>query len=304
MLGLLVLIGYLLVASVASAQEHISDYDDSVRIEYQYARSSQYNTTEGPVDTGRTDTHVLLLSGVWSINERWKIWGSLPYVQKRHEAGTFGVHDPLLDFVNYTPPDLRMVDDGHYHGGFQDFTAGVRYLALDGPFSISPFVSYGVPTTNYPIYGSAIRGRGLWELHLGVSTEFLPYFSDWLFRADIAYAISEKVLGVDLNYWWAHVSASYYVTPRFLPRVFVKTRYAPNALSYLEDFEPYEEKYDNENGWRHDQTLKHNFIDAGIGFDYLINDRYSIAASYYKTIDSEDLLELDFAVTFALTRSF
>jgi hypothetical protein len=133
--------------------------------------------------------------------------------------------------------------------------------------------------------------------------EFLPYFSDWLFQADIAYAISEKVLGVDLNYWWAHFSARYYVTPRFLPRVFIKTRYAPNALTSA-DLEPYEENYDNENGWRHDQTLQHNFVDAGIGFDYLISDRLDIAASYYKTIDAEDILEIDYAFTFSLTRRF
>ena len=272
------LISSLLVACVANAQEHISDYDDSVRVEYQHARTSQYSTGTETVDFGESDTHVLLLSGVWSVNERWKLWGSLPYVQKRQEARTYGVHDPVLDFVEYTPPDLRFVDDGHYHGGFQDFTAGMRYLALDGPFSLSPFVSYGVPTTNYPFYGSAIRGRGLRELHVGVSMDFLPYFSDWLFQADIAYAISEKVLGVDLNYWSTYFSASYYVTPRFLPKIFIKTRNAPNAIS-SSDLEPYEERYDNENGWRHDQTLKHNFIDAGIGLDYLISNRYSIAAT-------------------------
>jgi lipopolysaccharide assembly outer membrane protein LptD (OstA) len=300
MLRGVILIGFLLVAYAVTAQEHISDYDDSIRVEYQYARASTYKTATDSVDFGRSDTHVLLLSGVWSINERWKIWGSLPYVRKRQEANTYGVHNPATDFFEYTPPDLRFVDDGKYHGGFQDFTAGVKYLALDGPFSVSPFVSYGVPTSNYPIYGSAIRGRGLRELHLGVSMEFLPYFSDWLFHADVAYAISERELGVDLNYWWAHFSASYYVTPRFLPRVFVRTRRAPNALS--SDYVT--ENYDSEIGWRHDQTLKHNFVDAGIGFDYIINNRYDIAGTYYKTIDAEDLLEIDHAFTFALTRRF
>ena len=300
MLRVVILIGFLLAALVATAQEHVSDYDDSIRVEYQYARASTYTTATDSVDFGKSDTHVLLLSGVWSINERWKIWGSLPYVRKRQEANTYGVHNPATDFFEYTPPDLRFVDDGEYHGGFQDFTAGVKYLALDGPFSVSPFVSYGVPTSNYPIYGSAIRGRGLRELHLGVSMELLPYFSDWLFRADVAYAISEKELGVDLNYWWAHFSASYYVTPRFLPRVFVRTRRAPNALS--SDYVT--ENYDSEIGWRHDQILKHNFVDAGIGFDYIINNRYDIAGTYYKTIDAEDLLEIDIAFTFALTRRF
>jgi len=246
----------------------------------------------------------MVLSGVWSLNDKWKIYAELPYVQKRQEAGTFGVHDWRVDFVNYTPPDLRIVDDGEYHGGFQDFTGGVQYLAVDGlRFGLSPYISYGVPTTDYPIYGAAIRGRGLNELHVGVSMQYLPYFSDWLFQADVSYAFSEKVLGVDLNYWRTYLSAGYYLTPRFLAQIFMKSRNAPNALQ-SDGLEPYEVNYDNENGWRHDQTLQHNFIDAGLGFDYIVNDKYIIAATYYQTIDAEDLLELDYAFTFALTRRF
>lgn len=292
--------------SVAVAQERIADYDNSVRLEYHYIHTADFQSgTLGSVDAGTTDTHVLLLSGVWSLNERWKIYGSIPYVQKRHDGNPFGVHDPVADFVEYTPPDLRFVDDGEYHGGLQDFYGGVQYLAIDNPaFTLSPFVAYGVPVTDYPIYGSAIIGRGVNELHVGVSLEFTPYFSDWYFLADIAYVFSEKVVGVDLNYWNVYLSAGYYVTPRFAPRLFLTSRDAPNALVWPDDFEPYEEKYDNEYGWRHDQTLEHNFVNAGIGFDYILNDRYEIAATYYQTIDAESLFETDYAFTFALTRRF
>ncbi|MDX1555440.1 MAG: hypothetical protein R3212_05385, partial [Xanthomonadales bacterium] len=101
-----------------------------------------------------------------------------------------------------------------------------------------------------------------------------------------------------------YLSAGYYVTPRFVARVFLTTRDAPNALSFPEDFDPYEEKYDNENGWRHDQTVQHNFTDAGVGFDYLINDRYTIDATLYKTVDSENLAEVDYAFSFSVTRRF
>jgi hypothetical protein len=291
------------LSALASAQERIADLDNSIRVEYQYARASDYRTEDGTaVPVGDNDTHVLLLSGVWSVTEKWKLYASLPYVQKRHEAGTFGVHDWRVDFVEYTPPDLRIVDDGNYHGGFQDITVGVQYLALDGPaFRLSPFVSYGVPTTDYPIYGAAIRGRGLNELHFGVSMQYLPYFSDWLFDAEIAYAISERVLGVDLNYWRTYLSAGYYLTPRFVPRVFLITRNAPNADEYFEDIVPY---YDSEIGWRHDQTLQHNFINGGLGFDYIVNDRYTLSATYYQTIEAEDLFELDYGVSFGLTRQF
>lgn len=296
----------LAVPSFVAAQERIADFDNSFRVEYWYVHTADFQSeTLGSLDAGATESHVILLSGVWSPNEKWKIYGSLPYVQKRHDGNPAGVHDWRLDFVEYTPPDLRIVDDGEYHGGFQDFYAGVQYLALDGPaFRLSPFVSYGVPVTDYPIYGSAIIGRGLNELHVGASMEFTPYFSDWYFQADIAYAFSEKVLGYDLNYWNIYVSAGYYFSPRFAARLFLTSRHAPNALAWPDDFEPYEEKYDNENGWRHDQTLEHNFVNGGIGFDYIVNEKYEISATYFETIDAESLFETDYAFTFALTRFF
>ena len=295
----------LTVMSVTEAQERIADFDDSIRLDYHYAHTGTFQSDTNTFDAGTTDTHAVQLSAVFSLNEKWKIYGSIPYVRKRlvDPIGS-GTHNPQVDFYEYTPPDLRFVDDGDYHGGLQDLTFGVQYLALDGPLSVSPFVSYGAPVSDYPIYGSAIIGRGLNELHLGVSLDFTPYFSDWNFQADISYAISEKVVGVDLNYWLMYLSARYYVTPRFAPRLFLISRNAPNALNMPEDFQPYEEKYDNENGWRHDQTLNHKYINAGIGFDYIVSERYGISAIYYRTIQAANLVEVDNAFNLGFTRRF
>jgi len=295
------------LAPLAIAQERIADSDNSIRVEYQYIHTGALDTGIGPLDIGETDAHVLLLSGVYSLNERWKVYGAIPYVQKRHTG--VGAHNPSLDFYEYEPSDLRLIDDGDYHGGFQDVHAGLQYLAIDGPLSVSPFISYGVPVSNYPTYGNAAIGKQLWEIPVGVSMEFVPYFSDWFFQADIAYVFSEELLGVDLDYWLMYFSASYYVTPRFVPRIFITRRNAPNALRFPEDFTDdftfsTLEDFDNEFWYQHDRTLRHNYINAGVGFDYIVSNRYSLSATYFQTIDPEDVAEVEYAVTFALTRRF
>jgi hypothetical protein len=292
---------------VAAAQERIADYDNSVRVEYQFIHTGALATGIGPMNIGETDAHVVLLSGTYSLSERWKVYGAIPYVQKRHQGP--GVHDPVLDFYQFEPPDLRLIDDGDYHGGFQDIHAVVHYLAIDGPFSLSPFLSYGVPVSDYPTYGNAAIGKQLWEVPVGVSMEFTPNFSDWFFRADVSYVFSEELLGVDLDYWLTYLAAAYYVTPRFVPRIFLTSRNAPDALRFPEDFtDDYTfstlEDFDNEYWYQHDRTLRHNYINAGIGFDYIVNDRYSIAATYFQTIDPEDVAEVEYAVTFALIGRF
>lgn len=295
----------LIVVSVTVAQEYDADFDDSIRLNYHYVHTGKFRSDALTYDAGTTDSHALQLSADFSLNDKWSVYGNIAYVQKRLvDPIGYGTHNPRVDFYEYTPPDLRFIDDGDYHGGFQDFTVGVRYLALDGPLKISPFASYGTPVSDYPIYGSAIIGRGLNELHVGASLDFTPYFSDWNFQADIGYAFSEKVVGVDTSYWLMYFSASYYVTPNFAPRIFLTSRNSPNGLRYPQDFEPYEENYDNENGWRHDQTLKHEFINAGIGFDYIISERYGISGNYYQTIDADNLLEVDYAFNVGLISRF
>lgn len=297
----------LAVMPAASAQERIADLDNSLRVEYQFIHTGDLDSGIGPLDIGETDAHVLLLSAVYSLNERWKVYGTIPYVQKRHQG--VGVHDPNVDFDQYTPPDLRVVDDGDYHGGFQDIHAGVQYLAVDGPLTVSPFISYGVPMSDYATYGNAAIGKQLWEIPVGVSLEFTPYFSDWFFQGDLAYVFSEKLLGVNLNYWLAYLAAGYYVTPRFAPRIFVTRRYAPTALEFPEDFTDdftfgTPEDFDNEYWYQHDRTLQHNYLDAGIGFDYILNERYGVSATYFQTIDPDNVAEVEYAFTLALTYRF
>lgn len=40
------------------------------------------------------------------------------------------------------------------------------------------------------------------------------------------------------------------------------------------------------------------------GFEYIVSDRYSISATYFQTIDPQDVAEIEYAFSFALTRMF
>lgn len=301
MMRSVVIVALLTVVSVAQGQERNGSRGHSVRVEYHYAYTSDYVYDTGSFDGGNVTSHALVLSGVYSINDQWKLFATIPYVERR-QSGAAGVHNPAVDFFEFEPPDMRFIDDGSYHGGLQDISFGVQYLAVNGPaFSLSPYLSYGTPVTDYPFYGAAAIGKQLNELHVGAAMELRPYFSDWFFQADITYAFSEEVLGVDLNYWLGYVAAGYYVTPRFLPRIYVSAREAPNAL-VAEDID--EIGWDSEYGWRHDQALKHSFVNAGIGFDYVISERYTISGNYFKSISSDNIYELDAAFTVGFTRHF
>lgn len=292
-------IAMLAMLQTAAAQERGVERKHSLRLEYQFASSGAIDSPDGPIDLGETTTNVLLLSGTYMLNKRWKISGSIPYVRKRHKGAL--AHNPFNDFFTFDPPDTRIVDDGRWHGGFQDIYVGAQYLAVDGPLAVSPYFSLGGPASDYPIYGNAIIGKHVWEIPVGVNIHFTPHFSDWSFGADISYVFSEAVLGVDLDYWLLHASVGYHITPRFASRIFLVKRIAPNALELDDAFFG---DWDNEAGFHHDRILKHAYLNGGIGFDYIVSDRYSISGSYYETIDQDVIANTDSAFTFALTHRF
>lgn len=274
--------------------------DGSVRFEYQYIRTGEFDSSVGKLDIGNTDAHVLMLSGSYAFTDKITAFASLPWIKKRHTGAL--PHNAQTDFQNYEPPDLRVVDDGTYHSDWQDVYVGVQYLASDAQLKLSPFISYGQPTNDYPFYGHAAVGRNLWHVPIGVAWSFEPYFEKWYLDGSVAYVFTEKTLGVDVSHWLANVNLGYYVTPRFAPRLFVSTKYGSEGLDWPDDFNL--GNLDSAEFYNHDRTIKHNWVNAGFGFDFILNDKYQLTGSWFKMVDPDQVNTVDRAWTLAIFRSF
>ena len=194
--------------------------DASIRLEYQFIRTGSFTTDTVDFDYWTTDTQVALLSGDYAINDRWTVFAALPYVRKRFNAApdpNNPFHPPNGDphnpndpyWIDFVPPDKRFWDDGDYHGAFQDFSIGVSYRIARGPWTLHPYVSYGVPASDYPFFAKSAIGLNLWTVPVGIAFNYVPYFSDWHFDGNVAYVISEKPLGRNVDYWLGDLSAGY-----------------------------------------------------------------------------------------------
>lgn len=297
--------------------------DASLRVEYQYQRTGAFEADTFVADYWTTDSHAVLLSADYAVNERLTVYATLPYVRKRFNPGPadiFGTgagdpHDPNAEYwVDFVPPDKRFHDDGEYHGDFQDLGVGMMYRAVDGPsWSISPYLGYSLPITNYPFFAKAAIGARLWNVPVGVDIGFVPLFSDWHFRANLAYVFSEKPLDVKVDYWLAHLSAGYWFKPNLSVDIFLSSKYLVNGLKldygdFLnEEFldEPkYPRDFDNIRWWMHDRLLQHRILNAGLSVDHFINRKYQLSARYFRTVWSEQTTEIDNGFSFSLTRYF
>jgi len=304
-----VFIFFCTTSAVAQSQQK---GDGSLRLEYQYIRTGTFYDDNFEFDYWTTDSHIAILSGDYAFTDRWTIYAALPYVQKRFNAGELFNGDPHNPndpwWIDFVPPDKRFIDDEKFHGGFQDLTVGVQYLALDGPLTLSPYVSYGVPTTDYPFYAKAAIGLNLWNIPVGFTFTFIPYFSDWYVQGNLAYVFSEKPLDVNVDYWLGFLSAGYFFTPRLSVNLFASYKNIIKGLRMPYDFtdDPtygnYPDDFDTVYWWQHDRLLAHKFANLGIGFDYMLSQNFQLSGTYFKGIWAEQTNEVDNAFTIALTR--
>ncbi len=159
-----------------------------------------------------------------------------------------------------------------------------------------------IDTGNYPFYAHSAIDRNLWHVPAGVAWSYTPYFSDWFFSGDAAYVFTEKTLGHDVSHWLFNLRAGYYLTPRFVPMIFVSKKYGTKGLGFPDDFDP--SNLDTEEFYYHDRTIKHNWINAGIGFDWVLNEKYLVSGSWFKMIVPEQVNVVDRAWTFGVTVFF
>ena len=300
-----------LASSPASAQEK---GQGSMSVVYQYVHTDVFSDGVGDYDYWTTDTHALVFSGDYTFADNWTVQVALPYIQKRFVSEVDWGGDPHNPndpwWIDFVPPDKRFIDDGDYHGGFQDLSVSVSYTTVRGPLTLSPYIGYGFPVDDYPFYAKAAIGFNLWTIPVGTSFMYVPYFSDWYLSGNVAYVFSEKPVGVNVDYWTAHVSAGYWFKPEFSAHAFVAVKHVIDGLRMPWDFtdDPtygnYPDAFDTEEWYNHDRLLQHRNVNVGVGFDYFFNERYKVTGSFYVGVRAEQSSEPAEAFSLGVTRYF
>ena len=291
--------------------------DASMRLEYQFIQTGSFLSQDQDFDYWTTDTQAALLSGDYAINDRWTVFAALPYVHKRFNSEVPWGGDPHNPndpyWVDFVPPDKRFWDDGDYHNALQDFSIGVSYRVAKGPWTLHPYISYGVPASDYPFFAKAAIGLNLWTVPVGTTFSYVPYFSDWHFDGNVAYVFSEKPLGTNVDYWLVHLSAGYWFKANLSVNAFLSLKYVRDGIPLLSpdfinddaDFPPvYPDDFDTEEWWQHDRLIGNRNLNFGLSIDYFFSPEWKVSGSGYQSIWTEESNEVDFAFTLGITRFF
>lgn len=235
-----------------------------------------------------TEAHAVIWHLEYGLSERVAVHASLPYMQVRYEGAI-----PHTIGFNGQPSNL---DDGTYHGAFQDFYAGVRFKAVALPrFALTPFLEVIVPSHQYESLGQSAVGRDLRALVFGAAVGgFAERVVPGLyFQTRVSHALVEQAVDIRPNRTAIDSAVGYFVTPR-LGLQFIQTFQlthdginwvgAPDFLR-LHDGRPMNDEY----GRNHDRLVRANSLNLGAGVTFELSPSAGIFATFTKLAWGENL---------------
>ena len=274
-----------------------------IEITYQYSEEQDLHTSNiGVIKTPLLTTQAVDFNVRYALKERWTIEGGLPLISRKWAADGRLPEDPLgaaHDPMFFTPPhtEATFVDNGRYWTYFQDWRIGARYLLLRDPVIVEPYLMLGSPATDYPFFGSASPGEHVKRQEIGSTVAYRPPFLNWYFSVQIGYQYVEKTLDVNKNATRVDAEIVYFVNPKIAVKLFASSKNGHGILPPPPDFS-------SDVWYHHDQLIRHNYINAGLGTDWSLSNRNVLNVSWIKMVHTEDIFYLRGALSVSLSRWF
>ncbi|HET9189053.1 MAG: hypothetical protein ACM3KT_00415 [Deltaproteobacteria bacterium] len=247
------------------------------------------------------------LDASYNVSDNWTVYGGVRYFAGRANTPAMFINCPSTtaapECANYPPqtpqhPGAPFLDDGKYHGAWQDWNLGVAYHANIGSYYITPSATATIPTHDYPTYGNGVVGQDLHQLLLDITLAHQFDFTNFYYKLGYGYAFSQHVLGVDAGYQRFDGELGWFVNEKFSVRGFVTGRAGFGARAGLgpPSFDEF---------WFERQRLtQHDYHAYGLGFDYGIGDRYTASANIQREFWGDSVYDFKYALEARLTRSF
>ena len=243
-------------------------------------------------DFGHIRSQSIQVALGYGLTDRLAVSVSLPYILTKY-YGTPG--------QNFFPHTIS-IDDGHYHGIFQDFRFDLDYQLLRGPVAVAPFFAAVIPSHSYTYFAHAAAGRGLHEYLLGSSfgARLDQVLAGSYVELTYSYAFVERVLGIHHDRSNAFLELGYFLTPSLSMRGIATGLYTHGGVNGVAaDQLPPPEIF-----LHHDQIGHESGISVGGGLSYVLTGSTEVYASYLTQVQGRGGHKIKDSLSFGVTYNF
>ncbi|HEY2013766.1 MAG TPA: hypothetical protein VGH38_09715 [Bryobacteraceae bacterium] len=233
-------------------------------------------------DRGHTYLDGLYFDTDFSFTDKLAVRVSLPFIDGKY----VGPYPHLL--VRGQPSTEVTLDDGKFHGGFQDFRVNVRYALSQHALKIAPFFQFTRPTNDYPTLGHAAIGFNETEYRLGVNVgrRLNPILSKAFVQAQYAFGFSPVVAGnIAPKRSYGELQLGYLLNRRISFQGSSVLIYTHNGINF--DYNLFPNNLTDEEYLNHDRIARGKLLDASGSMAYQLNRStnlfFSVGHSFYGT---------------------
>jgi opacity protein-like surface antigen len=236
----------------------------------------------------------------YAFTDRFAISLSLPYTEaKWYQAGSVGQPHRLTNG--------KTLDDGKYHGAFQDYHIEALYQAVRDPVVLTPFVGAVFPSHDYQYFAHSAVGRDLQEYQIGFNfgSRLDRIVPDTYVQARYSYAFVERVLGIHHDRSSGALELGYFMTPSFGARFLASGFYTHGGISNRSPASlGTPRNASNPLFLHHDQIEHASGISLGGGLSYALTGSVDVYANYIRTVLGHGGHKIDHGLTFGVSYGF
>jgi len=225
----------------------------SVTFAFQAIDNTGHRLDDGSlIPDGKSTDVGLYVEGEYAMTDRFSVAAGIPYVFAKYRG-------PGPSLANLPVDSCRC-----WQSGWQDFGFTARFNLVNGPFALTPSVSYGVPSHAYNYEGEAVVGRRLQEVRVALDAgRRLDAISPKLsVQGRYSYAFVEQVLDVPNNRSNAAFTGAFQFTRRLSARGTLLWQHTHGGLRVPADLGT------PELFRQHDRLLRDNNWRLGAGLSY------------------------------------
>lgn len=260
------------------------------------------------VPNGAVRSRGVALELDYNVTDAWSVHFGIPFLSNKYQG--VQPHCPTttppqcanIPALDPQHPESQFIDDGSYHGTWQDFIVGAAWHTHIDDYFITPSLIATIPSHDYVFFDNAAVGQRLHQLLVAATLAHQLEFSNIYYKLGYGYAFSQHVLGQDTGYQRFDGELGYFINERWSVRAFVTGRIG-NGLSAYE-VGPLTDGMTNAYWYHHDQISEHSYFGAGLGVDYDFGNRYMATASIQREFWGETVFDFKYALEMRLTRSF
>ena len=251
--------------------------DGTVSLIYQNNIERLHTFSDGRTkDRGHTYFDAVILNTDYSITSRLAFSISLPYIDAKY-VGPF----PHLEVRGQSNTAVAL-DNGDFHGGFQDFRFNLRYaLTTTSAWKVVPLFQVTLPSHAYPTLGHAAIGFNEHEYRVGASVgrRLDPILPKAFLQAQYAFGMtSEVAAGIAPKRSYGELQLGYLLSRRISLQGSSVLTYSHNGIDF--DYNLFPNNLPVEQYLNHDRIARGKLLDASGSIAYQANESTNVFLSF------------------------